>query len=51
MLISRDAGKHWQTLATGVYAQAIYVDPRSPRARRTLYFINGSTTGMWDGAR
>jgi len=49
--VSRDAGKHWKTLATGVAAQTIYVDPRPPRANRTLYFVSGSNTGVWDGAK
>jgi len=49
LLVSHDAGKHWITLATGVNGQTIYVDPRSPRDHRRLFFINGGTTGVWDG--
>ena len=49
--MSHDAGRHWKTLATGVAAHTIHVDPRSPRANRTLYFVNGSNTGVWNGAK
>ncbi|HEY2013019.1 MAG TPA: hypothetical protein VGH38_05925 [Bryobacteraceae bacterium] len=49
--VSRDAGTHWQTLAKGVAARTIYVDPRSPRANRTLYCVAGNATGVWDGTK
>jgi photosystem II stability/assembly factor-like uncharacterized protein len=49
--VSLDAGKRWTVLSKGVNARTIYVDPHSPRGHRTLYFIGGNTTAVWDGAK
>jgi photosystem II stability/assembly factor-like uncharacterized protein len=50
MLVSRDAGKTWKTLTPNAYATQLWVNPTSPRERRTIYTRHGNLIGTWDGA-
>jgi photosystem II stability/assembly factor-like uncharacterized protein len=49
--ISQDAGKTWKLLAADLDAQQLWVDPTSPRNRRTLYTRRFNVIGTWDGAK
>jgi photosystem II stability/assembly factor-like uncharacterized protein len=48
--ISRDAGKQWKSMAKDVRAQAMWVDPTSPRESRRVYTLSGGAIGTWDGS-
>ena len=49
--MSRDQGRHWQELARNVPAIRLFVDPASPRNRRTVYVVTGTYAGVWDGSK
>jgi photosystem II stability/assembly factor-like uncharacterized protein len=50
--MSADAGKNWKVLAEGVdQAGELWVDPTSPRAKRTVYTRRDTVIGAWDGVR
>jgi photosystem II stability/assembly factor-like uncharacterized protein len=51
MLVSRDAGKTWKTLAPDAYAQQLWVDPTSPREKRRIYTRRSNLIGTWDGTK
>ena len=48
--VSRDAGKNWKVLAQDALAQQLWIDPTSPREKRTIYTRRGAIIGTWDGA-
>ena len=49
--MSRDQGLHWQDLARNIPGLAsLFVDPASPRNRRTVYVVTGNYAGVWDGS-
>lgn len=49
--MTKDLGRHWQDLAGDVTALRLFVDPASPRGRRTVYVVTGGATGIWDGKK
>ena len=49
--VSRDGGKTWKALASDGNAEQLWIDPTSPRDRRTVYTRRGSVIGTWDGAK
>jgi photosystem II stability/assembly factor-like uncharacterized protein len=49
--VSGDAGKTWKILVVIGNAQQLWVDPTSPRQRRTIYLRRDTTFGTWDGAK
>jgi photosystem II stability/assembly factor-like uncharacterized protein len=51
MLVSKDAGKTWKTLAPDAYATQLWVDPTSPRGKRTIYTRRNNLIGTWDGSK
>jgi photosystem II stability/assembly factor-like uncharacterized protein len=52
LLISRDTGRSWSKLATGVLAaQHLFVDPASPRGKRRLFMVSGNEAAVWDGSK
>jgi photosystem II stability/assembly factor-like uncharacterized protein len=46
---SRDAGKTWKTVLPDGSAQQLWVDPNSPREKRTIYTRRSTIIGVWDG--
>jgi photosystem II stability/assembly factor-like uncharacterized protein len=48
--MTRDFGVHWTELTRKVKAGKIFIDPSSPKGRRSLYVVSGTTTGIWDGS-
>ena len=51
LMVTKDAGRHWKELATGVAGQKLYIDPTSLKERRTVYAMGGNTVGVWDGSK
>ena len=49
--VSKDAGKHWKSLAPDAYATQLWVNPASPREKRVLYTLWNLNMGTWDGAK
>ena len=47
--MSSDSGVHWRDLAPNVSGSKLFVDPASPRGRRSLYVVDRSSIGVWDG--
>jgi photosystem II stability/assembly factor-like uncharacterized protein len=48
--VTRDFGRNWTRLATGIAASQLFVDPTSPPGNRHIYVVHGAFTGVWDGA-
>jgi photosystem II stability/assembly factor-like uncharacterized protein len=49
--MSRDGGKSWKILASVEWARQIWVDPTSPRGKRTIYTRQDNLVGVWDGVK
>jgi photosystem II stability/assembly factor-like uncharacterized protein len=48
--ISSDGGRGWHDLARDLSGSKLFVDPASPRGRRSLYIAGRTSIGVWDGA-
>ena len=47
--LSRDGGKTWKLLCHDAKADNLWVDPTSPREKRTVYVRLGNKLATWDG--
>jgi photosystem II stability/assembly factor-like uncharacterized protein len=47
--VSTDGGRSWKVLAPLVTGARLFVDPASPRGKRTIIVATGDSTAVWNG--